>query len=138
MGQLGMGVMIHRLFGGSGGLTPEQYDGLLQREIKGVALEDNAVKILLDGAGTLVLTDEGQSCCENRYITTDDDLPYFVGSRLMDVELGEHRSTDSEYGNEHEIQFLNVKTSKGVITFETHNEHNGYYGGFAITAKLQQ
>ena len=32
----------------------------------------------------------------------------------------------------HEVQFLEIKTSKGIFTMSTHNEHNGYYGGFAI------
>ena len=32
----------------------------------------------------------------------------------------------------HEVQFLKIRTSNGDITFETHNIHNGYYGGFYI------
>ena len=38
------------------------------------------------------------------------------------------------WGGVHEVQFLNIETSLGIITFETHNEHNGYYGGFYIKA----
>jgi hypothetical protein len=33
---------------------------------------------------------------------------------------------------------LNVHTSLGVITVETHNEHNGYYSGFYIRLRTVQ
>ena len=36
----------------------------------------------------------------------------------------------------HECQSLLIDTSEGVIDFVTHVEHNGYYGGFSIQAKL--
>lgn len=136
MGQLGMGVMINALFGRSDRMTAEEFESLKQGVISSVTLTDNMIKVKLEDGRILVLTDDGQSCCESRYITTDDDLSYFAGASLIDVDLGEHRTTSGDYGDEHEIQFLNVKTSKGVITFETHNEHNGYYGGFSISAKL--
>jgi hypothetical protein len=32
----------------------------------------------------------------------------------------------------HEVQFLRVSTDAGTIVCETHNEHNGYYGGFNV------
>jgi hypothetical protein len=81
----------------------------------------------------IVLGDEGSSCCETRYMTTDDDLSYYVGATLLKVEIASAPSTPpNEYGGEHEIQFLRIITSKGVIVCETHNEHNGYYGGFNL------
>ena len=35
----------------------------------------------------------------------------------------------------HEIQFLDVKTDKGIFQMANNNEHNGYYGGFLIEAR---
>lgn len=135
MGQPGLGVMLN-LLGGGTMVSKEQYDSIVDQPIRAVSLKDDTVRVEFEDGRVLSIWDGGQSCCENRYVTTDDDLPYFAGSRFVDAELGEHRTTDTKY-EEHEMQFLNVKTTKGVITFETHNEHNGYYGGFAINTKLQ-
>lgn len=79
--------------------------------------------------------DNGQSCCEYRYITSDDDLTSFTGGTLEGVVQGECRSVDpdqDEWAEEHEASFLRIYTSKGVIVFETHVEHNGYYGGLSV------
>jgi hypothetical protein len=39
-----------------------------------------------------------------------------------------------EYGEVHEQTFLKIRTNNGDATVVTHNEHNGYYGGFNISA----
>ena len=83
----------------------------------------------------LMIFDEGQSCCESRYMTTDDDLAGFVGSTLLEAEVADAPNIIGGYGD-HEVQFLHVKTSRGTFTVETHNEHNGYYGGFAVACRL--
>jgi hypothetical protein len=83
------------------------------------------------------LFDAGQSCCEHRYMRTDDDLKSFIGAELVDAEISNAPDQVDEYGETHEIQFLRVKTSKGLITISNHNEHNGYYGGFAIRAAVE-
>jgi hypothetical protein len=31
-----------------------------------------------------------------------------------------------------------VQTTKGSFTICTHNEHNGYYGGFSLRVKLHR
>jgi hypothetical protein len=107
------------------------------KTIAGVALADDALRIALDSGVTLTLTDNGQSCCENRYMTCGDldNADYYRGATLVSVETRGAPSIEDE-GGEHEVQFLLVTTSKGVITAETHNEHNGYYGGFSIQARL--
>lgn len=38
----------------------------------------------------------------------------------------------------HEVQFLVVHTDKGDLTMSSHNEHNGYYGGFSIEARVSK
>ena len=109
-----------------------RYSGKL---ISAVALQDDALTIrFADGTG-LVLRDDGQDCCETRYMDSDDDLSEIVGGVLYGVEVRDV-SQDIEARDDfyHEIQFLVVKTSKGDLTVCTHNEHNGYYGGFSIVA----
>jgi len=91
---------------------------------------DKLIFTFADGS-MIKLWDDGQSCCEKRYMHTDDDLPYYIGSRLLDIEIRDAPDVPDEY-DYHEVQFLLVTTSKGVFTMVTHNEHNGWYGGFSI------
>lgn len=76
--------------------------------------------------------DDGQCCCESRYMSSDDDLHSLIGGQLMAVELkdGPDLSDDDYYC--HDTQFLEISTSKGFVTIVNHNNHNGYYGGFSI------
>lgn len=87
----------------------------------------------VDGSG-MGLRDTGQGCCEERYMTCGDDLRGFAGAKLMSIETTPAITLPS-MGEEHEVQFLNVKTSKGTIVAETHNKHNGFYGGFSVSAR---
>lgn len=89
--------------------------------------------IVLEGGGISVL-DDGQSCCEIRYMTTDDTLTDFVGATLTGMELRDAPCVEDAHET-HEVQFLVVHTSLGDFTIETHNEHNGYYGGFAVVIR---
>ena len=43
--------------------------------------------------------------------------------------------TPDDIGEKHEVQFLEIKTDRGVLTMANHNEHNGWYGGFWIVAE---
>ena len=86
------------------------------------------------GESELVLLDDDGQCCEERFITAEtDDLDYYVGATLLDVEVSDVAVNDEPEAL-HEVRFLNIHTSKGVVTFATHNKHNGYYGGFDICA----
>lgn len=135
---LGMGVLINRLFGSDrGGKFIEAAKG---KQIAGLALvtehgdsgHDGLVIRFDDGTG-IELYDDGQSCCENRYMHTDDDLVAFVGATFMGAEEREAPGVPDEYGA-HEVGFLVVATTLGAFTVETHNVHNGYYGGFYLKA----
>lgn len=75
-------------------------------------------------------------CCEYRYMTTDDDLTWYNGATLLGVEVLNGPEIEIEHGGVHETQFLRVRTSAGWFTIETHNEHNGYYGGFNLRASV--
>jgi hypothetical protein len=143
MSNLGMGVMIGILGGNEE--TVDAIKAALGKTISSISMGGNnspradtdALNITFTDDTTLQLWDGGQSCCESRYMTCEDNLPYFVGATLTDVGISEAASPpEDEYGECHEIQFLDVTTSKGLIQVATHNEHNGYYGGFWIQAKL--
>jgi len=134
MGNLGMGVMLGILGGNEETVT--SIESSLNKTIEKAELDGDELVISFTDNTTLVIWDGGQSCCENRYMTTDDDLSDFSGATLLDMELKSAEYEDHDY-DVHEIQFLDVKTSEGVFTMANHNEHNGYYGGFWIQAKLK-
>ena len=131
--QPGLGVMIRMLAGNKNSV--DAFKGALNKKIASVALEDEELRMrFTDGTG-VAFFDNGQSCCESRYMRTDDDLPYFVGATLMDAEMRDSPDEEDEHGECHEVQFLIVTTSKGSFTMASHNEHNGYYGGFSLEVK---
>jgi len=112
-------------------------------------VNDNLLIIHLNDGSQFILEDNLQQCCEHRYMTTDDELAYFVGADLINVEKRhggyggdgeEHDIDDDDYWDQDadEVAFLLVTTSLGVFTIENHNEHNGYYGGFNIIVRYRQ
>lgn len=111
------------------------------KTITSIALVDDVLNIKFEDGYVLHLSDEGQSCCERRYMTTDDAPSEFVGAALVSVTILDSPNIEQvpdEDGytssDEHEIQFLRITTTRGDLTFATHNEHNGYYSGFNLTA----
>jgi hypothetical protein len=98
---------------------------------------DGALEFSFESGYRMKLQDDGRSCCESRYMTCDDDLSAYVGAALLGAEVlpAPPVSEDEAHGDCHEVEFLVVTTSAGKITAETHNEHNGYYGGFWVVAK---
>lgn len=108
--------------------------------IKDISLGENwrgasSLTILFEDGTGLVFLDDGQSCCENRYMSVDgDDLSEFVGAKYVEAFVRDAPDIEDECGV-HEVQFLEIRTSKGSITVSNHNEHNGYYGGFDIVVK---
>jgi len=130
---LGIGVIIRSL--GENEETVKAVHSSLGKKISSAALVDEKFKLNFEDGTELTFSDEGQSCCEHRYMTTSDDLNSIAGAKFVDVELRDAPSVPDEYGEAHEVQFLVVGTDKGNVTIETHNEHNGYYGGFYICAR---
>lgn len=132
MGNLGMGVMIGVLGGNEE--TVNAVKASIGKTIENVCMDSDMLIFKFTDGTKLKMWDGGQSCCENRYMMTDDDLTYFAGAKLMGFEIKD--APDIEDGGEcHEVQFLDVTTDKGVFQMATHNEHNGYYGGFWIVAR---
>ena len=134
MTQLGLGVMIKSL--GSNEKTVKSIQASLGKKITKLYLGE-ALEMTFEDGSKMFLTDEGQSCCEHRYMSTDDTLSEYEDSTFQDVELKNGPSVEVEEGyGVHDVQFLDIKTSKGIFTISSHNEHNGYYEGFDITAEI--
>lgn len=131
---LGMGVMIDMLRGNKE--TVESVQSSIGKKIESIVIDDNNLKITFDDGSLLKLWDGGQSCCEHRYMSTDDDLGYFKGAELLKIEIKDAPNVVMNDYEEHEVQFLEVTTSTGSFQCANHNEHNGYYGGFSINAEL--
>ncbi len=130
MSNLGLGVMINMLCGNEE--TVKAHLKAQGKIISEIRFSEKALILKFGDGSAIKIWDGGQSCCEHRYMTTDDDLQYFVGTKFLNAELREAPSKDTEYGDVHEVQFLLVNTDKGTFTIESHNEHNGYYGGIWI------
>lgn len=94
--------------------------------------------ILFSDGRSFHLLDAGQDCCEKRSLTCDDDLDGLVGSRLLSIRTrGVTEVSEGKYGDKHEMVFLILQFSNYAITVTSHNEHNGYYGGFALRVMLK-
>lgn len=120
MGQLGIGGSEH---------SASKFFG---RTICGAEIIDNRLRLTLDGSQQIEIWDDRQSCCENRYMRTDDDLSTLNGHKIVRIDA--KSGPDIDDGSEsHEVCFVEVGTDKGFITISNHNEHNGYYGGFDLT-----
>ena len=105
-------------------------------EILGADMDYEKLRLKLDSGKTIEIWDGGQSCCEHRHMSTDDDVQSLVGCKLDRIETKNGPAVSEEdYSNcyVHEIVFVEVGTNKGFITLVNHNEHNGYYGGFSLT-----
>ena len=125
--------MLHILSGGSQN-DPEKYYG---KKIKRAWMEDDRFNIDFTDGVKVSIWDNGQSCCEHRYMRTDDDLGWLKGKKLEAITTKEAHSGSGEYDT-HEIVFLEIMTNEGEITFSNHNVHNGYYGGFGLTITERQ
>ena len=132
----GLGVMIKTLFGGDSD-AGEAVKQSLGKTITALELtEDDNLVLTFEDKTKLKLWDGGQSCCESRYMRTDDNLSDYIGGQLLDMELRDAPSQADGDDDAHDVQFLVVKTSNGQFVMSNHNEHNGYYSGFYIEAAV--
>lgn len=95
--------------------------------------DDNLILTFEDGTKIRVF-DDGQNCCENRFMTCDDDVSELVGHTLKAIEAKE-ASVEDAGDNVEEAVFVEISTDVGAITLVNHNHHNGYYGGFNLVVK---
>ena len=116
-------------------VSNEAISRCLGKEIRCVDLDErtNEIRIWFYDGPVLVIRDAGQSCCEHRYISTDDCVDEIYGDLIsidtVPVETVERGSFDVQ-----ECVFLKLVTNNGTSTFKCYNLHNGYYGGFDIEA----
>lgn len=130
----GIVVLLGRMGGNEE--TVKAYQLAKGKTIAKLALaDDNVLRISFDDGSAIAGLDNGQSCCESRYMRTDDTLSDYEGAVLNDIEITEAPDVADRYGA-HEVQFFRLLTSKGTVTFSNHNEHNGYYGGFHIVLRV--
>lgn len=133
---LGLGVILRALGGNEN--TVKQIRRATNQKIASVRLikdGDGALEFTFEDGFKMLLLDRGRSCCESRYMTCDDDLSAFAGATFLHADVEPGSETAEEHGEPHETAFLRVTTDRGIITAETHNEHNGYYGGFSMEAE---
>ena len=104
--------------------------------------QDTRIEIFTDSAKYVVEIDDDQRCCEmyGGYIICEDDPDSFVGSKLLKIYLTDTslNTTVVKEINEiqnsynscrfHNIQFINIQTTRGLLQFVVYNCHNGYYG----------
>lgn len=138
----GIGAMLHVLGGGSEN-SADKYYGKKIIDAKTAESPDDynacgdkdrgALLLAFEGGPTIRIWDNGQSCCENRYMTTDDNPADLIGQTLVSIQSRDGEDVDKEYGEVHETCFVIIQGDKSAITLTTHNENNGYYGGFGLT-----
>lgn len=105
------------------------------KKIKSIACGSEELVLIFTDGTNLVFLDQGQNCCEKRYMECDDDLGAFRGTTFLGAEVRSGPSTThGSYDEPTERQFLIVRTSAGEFTVANYNEHNGYYGGFDVRA----
>ncbi len=120
-------------YASKGSIQPSDYYGYL---IKDCTLgQDNKIYIEFVDGTKVYLADEGQSCCEYRYITTDDDPSVLNGQKLVHIKAKWGPDIEDGNNDSHQICFLEIQGNQSAVTFVTHNEHNGYYGGFCLEFK---
>jgi hypothetical protein len=133
---LGLGVMLNMLMGNEE--TVSAITQSLNKKIIEVKQDWDYLFFKFEDNTTLKIWDDGQSCCEHRYMVCDDDLTAFAGAIFKNIEVLDVEGVPpkDDYDEPHEIQILRVVTDKGDFRCSNHNEHNGYYGGFSIAAQL--
>lgn len=127
----GLGYNIFMLSGGSKH-SSEEYVG---KTVKNAVIEDSVLLVDFEDGTKISIFDGGQSCCELRYMTCDDDPTALIGGIWVSAQVQDGPSVqgkDNPYSEDHDQQFLIVQSTTGTITIANHNEHNGYYGGFGM------
>jgi len=127
---LGVGVILSDLVGNKESV--EAYTESLGKEITVLNITEDRLLFHFTDDSAIKFFDDGQSCCEHRYMHTDDELQDFVGSLFQGAEIRDGPEEGSEWDGVKESQFLVITTSMGLFTVVNYNEHNGYYGGFAL------
>jgi hypothetical protein len=114
-------------------------DKIRGKQIASISISDDTACVFkfTDGSAATI-SDEGQSCCESRWMTCDDDLEVHKDAILKGIEILESDDEPVDDNSEcTEIVFLRIDTSAGSFRLCMHNSHNGYYGGFSPSIDIQ-
>lgn len=95
MGQLGIGSMLHQLSGGSKHSSTE-YVGKI---IKSISMDGDHLYINFTDGIKIDIFDDGQSCCEYRYMRTDDDIQSIVGKTIVSILSKDAPNEPDGYGD---------------------------------------
>jgi hypothetical protein len=106
----------------------------VNKVIKDIQIGDSSFVITFEDDTNIEFFDDNQSCCEKRYMNTDDTLIDMVGGKLIAAAVVSGGEFDKD-GDTQECAFLIITTTKGMFTIANYNEHNGYYGGINIIIK---
>lgn len=118
-------------------------DGCFGLRVESANFDDSyrgvgGLQFVFENGATLVLSDRGPDCCNSVYMTCSDDLSQIVGDRMVGVTIEDAPDISGGEDAYHEVQFLHVRFASGaVVVCETHNEHNGYYGGFSLVVEYE-
>ncbi len=127
MSHPGIGAMLHYLSGGS----QHSSDEYIGATVTKAEITDDKLNLDFADGRRVSLWDNGQSCCESRYMRTDDDLQGLVGKQVTAITV-KHTEEPGEY-DAHEIAFVEIACGDSHVVIANHNEHKGYYGGFGLT-----
>jgi hypothetical protein len=132
MSDLGIGAMLNRL-GGYSSQNPSDYYGrvIMRAEMGRRGGESSSVDIVFEDGSAIYLYDTARSCCESRWMETDDDLSELSGEELTGIDIRTVPDKDGADGVL-ECQFLLIHTNRSTATIKSYNEHNGYYGGIDL------
>lgn len=117
---------------------PVLYAVVLGQPIARVFVLRDILRVVFAGGGKLFIWDGGYQCCEDRYMSTDDDLDTFIGAKLVGIEVVDGPDIPLNRGV-HEQTFVKLETTMGTITLVTHNEHTGNCncGGFDVESRWE-
>lgn len=134
MSQAGLGVLINALGGDKE--TAAAIASCGGEIIQSAEITDETLRLRFDGF-TLAFRDDGQSCCESRYMETPENLESMAGEVFRGAEIKDGPEEHGEWGECKECQFLEIQTDKDTYSISNYNEHNGYYGGFWVVARVE-
>ena len=128
----GVGIKAHMLYGPMA--ETEMLIPVGKRIVKAEIVVDDMHKLRLDfeDGTAIVMYDDGQACCEQRYMSTDDDIQSLVGALLVRIDQCDTRYGDRSAEEILDCSFVEIGTDKGFITLVNYNSHNGYYGDFDL------
>lgn len=109
---------------------------IIGKTIKDAYVLNDSLFIETNESEEFEIFDDGQSCCERRYLKCDDEMSNIIGGKILSIEekIGPSSSDDEGYTYYDQV-FIEVKTDKGFINLNMHNEHNGFYGCFSLRIK---